>query len=130
MEQQTDQIQTDGDGYDTLLRANVARVFNERDSQRRLAAMAELWSPDPILYERDALLVGVQNISGHLDELHRRLPAGTVFEPTGQVVGHHGTAILKWKAHANGHRTHTTGTDVVFVQDGRIHRLYVFLDPH
>src|SRR5689334_6972956 len=119
--EQTDQIRPDEEGLDidALLRANVARVFSERDPQRRIVAMAELWSPDPVLYEHDAAFAGAQAISAHLDQLHARLPVDTVFEPAGPAVGHHGAAMIKWKAHVPGHPVHTTGIDMAFVKEGR-----------
>jgi hypothetical protein len=39
--------------YDSLMQANLARVFNERDAARRFKAAAELYADDALLYETD-----------------------------------------------------------------------------
>ena len=41
---------------DRLLRANLERVFNERDAARRAAAVAELYVEAPVMYEPDKLV--------------------------------------------------------------------------
>jgi len=118
--------------FDGLLRANMAQVFNERDPVKRLAALDcgfnRLWTDQPVLYEHEAAISGAEAISANLSALHQRLPDGTVFTPVGRATVHHGCALLKWSASAPGRSVHTTGTDVAFVRDGRIHRLHVFLD--
>jgi len=40
--------------YNSLMQANLARVFGERDSSRRIKAIAELYADDATLYEPDA----------------------------------------------------------------------------
>lgn len=115
--------------FDDLMRANIAQVFNERNPQKRLAALDALWSAQPVLYEHDAAITGAEEISANLTALQARLPAGTTFTPVGKAIGHHASAILKWQASVPGQQAHTTGTDVALFENGRIHRLYVFLDP-
>jgi hypothetical protein len=115
--------------YETLLRANMLRVFNERDDEHRAAAIAELWTDDPVMYEANHAFAGRRAVSSNVSELHNRLPAGTMFTPITTTVGHHGTAILRWAAAVPGEQPHTFGTDLAFVEDGRINCFYVFLDP-
>ncbi len=114
--------------YDALLRANIERVFNERDDVLRLAAMAELWSENPVMYEADEAFVGREAVSRNVAELHDRLPAETRFTPLAPAMGHHGTALLRWSAAAPGEESHVFGTDVAQLADGRIDRLHVFLE--
>ena len=40
---------------DALMQANVVRVFNERNSDRRRAALAELYAEDATLYDPEAV---------------------------------------------------------------------------
>ena len=57
--------------HDRLLRANLMRVFNERDAALREAAIAELFVTDPVMYEPDNVVEGREAISavaGHLLE--------------------------------------------------------------
>ena len=52
------------------------------------------------------------------------------FEAEGPAVGHHGLGRLRWRAvDSSGKPLGVTGTDIAFVEDGRIAKLYVILDP-
>ena len=42
---------TDNIDFDHLLRSNLERVFNERDEDKRRAAVADLFVDEPTMYE-------------------------------------------------------------------------------
>jgi len=115
---------------EALLHGNIEQVFNERDATKRLAAMAKLWSPEPMMFEPGEVLAGRETISATVSTLQARLPAGTRFTPTGPVTGHHDLYILPWQAGQPGQPPHTLGRDVAVLKDGVIDRLWVFLDKH
>jgi hypothetical protein len=115
--------------YDKLMRANVVRVFSERDPVRRLDAIRELYAEEAILTEPELVCKGYSAISGAVTELLSTLPPAFVFSPIGVAIGHHGVGRLLWKAGPPNGATAVTGMDVAHFQDGRIHALYVFLDP-
>jgi hypothetical protein len=115
--------------HDALLRANMERVFNERDAGRRLGAMDGLWTQNPVMYEVEEALAGRQRISDNVGALHDRLPPGTLFEPAGETLVNNDGAMLRWIARRPDGATLVTGTDVAFVRGGRIDCLYVFLNP-
>lgn len=117
------------EGYEQLLRANLLRVFGERDRARRRAAIAELYLPDAVLYEPDAVATGHEAIDQAVETLLTHLPATFVFSAQGPVVGHHGVARLRWNAGPVNGPVAATGTDVAHITAGRIHSLYVLLDP-
>jgi len=115
---------------DTLLAANAVRVFSEADAGRRRAALADLWAADGILYEEGHVVEGIDAISRSVGDLLASLPPGTRFEPDGPAVAHNGVGRLRWQAvGADGEPAPVTGTDVAFFENGKIARLYVFLDP-
>ncbi len=114
---------------DAVMQANVVRVFSERDSDRRRAALNELYAEDAILYDPEAVAVGREEISEAVGRLLGSLPPDFVFTPFGQAVGHHGTARLFWHAGPPDGPVRTTGTDVAHIEGGRIKRIYVFVDP-
>lgn len=115
--------------YDTVMRGNAARVFGERDPDKRLAALAELWSVDGTLYEQEPVS-GYQAISDSITALLGQLPPDTVFMPVGPAIGHHGVGLLRWAAGPRGGEPGPVrGTDVARIEHGRIRDLYVFLDP-
>lgn len=114
---------------DLLLKGNARRIFSEPDAAKRLAALQEIWADDGTLVERDAVATGHAAISTGVGALLAQLPPGTNFVPQGDAVGHHGLARLRWQASdADGAPLPVTGTDIAFVQDGKIVRLYVVLD--
>jgi hypothetical protein len=130
--QQTD-VRTTGTAgaadLDALMQANIVRVFNERNPDRRRAALGELYAEDARLYDPETAATGQDAISRAVDDLHRMLPPDFVFAATGHAVGHNGAARLFWRAGPPGGTAVITGTDVAHIEDGRIKLLYVFVDP-
>jgi hypothetical protein len=111
-----------------LLRANMAHVFNERDAQRRLAAVRELYADGATLYEPQTAVSGHEAISAAVGELLATLPADMMFTPTGAEDGHHGLAFARWQGGPADGPAVVTGMDVAHFEGGRITALYVFLD--
>jgi hypothetical protein len=117
------------EGYEQLLHANLVRVFGERDRARRRAAIAELYLADAVLYEPDSVASGHDAIDQAVETLLTQLPPAFVFTAQGPVVGHHGVARLRWNAGPADGPVAVTGTDVAQITAGRIHSLYVLIDP-
>ena len=115
--------------FDALMRANLTRVFGERDVGRRRAALEELYTVGAKLYEPDNVFTGRDAICGAVEALIARLPPKSEFTPVGVAVGHHGLGRLAWRAAPLGGAAVVTGTDVVQVEAGRIKSLHVLLDP-
>ena len=61
---------------DALMQANIVRVFNERNSDRRRAALGELYAEDATLYDPETVATGREAISGAVDNLHLSLQIG------------------------------------------------------
>jgi hypothetical protein len=114
--------------YDVLLRANLHRVFNERNPVLRDAAIADLHVADPIMYEPDAIVEGRQAISDTAGKLLYSFGADFTFVPEGKGLGHHGMATLRWQAGTPGNPAMVWGADAAEIIDGRIARLWVLLD--
>ena len=115
--------------YDSVLQANLTRVFGERDAARRMEALAELYADDATLYEPDRSVTGHAAINQAVEALLSSLPPNFVFTATGPAVGHHGVARLRWQAGPTSGAAAATGTDVARIEGGRIQTLHVFLDP-
>lgn len=116
--------------FDSVLKANAKRVFSEPDAGKRMAALTELWAEDGELIEQDSVVSGYEAISAGVGALLARLPSGIVFAPQGDAAGHHGLGRLRWRATAaDGSPVPVSGTDIAMIEDHRIHRLYVVLDP-
>jgi hypothetical protein len=115
--------------YDGVMQANLSRVFSERDSARRISAIAELYADDAVLYEPGAAATGHAAINQAVDGLLSSLPPGFAFTAIGPAVGHHNLARLRWQSGPPNGPVAVTGTDVAHVEDGCIQSLHVFLDP-
>jgi hypothetical protein len=116
--------------YDRILCANAKRVFSEPDVGRRLTALKELWAENGVLAENEHVVTGRDAVSDSVGALLKMLPPGTTFEAEGRAAGHHGLGRLRWRAvDSSGNPLGVTGTDIAFVEDGRIAKLYVILDP-
>ncbi|MCF4124406.1 nuclear transport factor 2 family protein [Methylobacterium sp. SyP6R] len=115
--------------HDRLLRANLERVFNERDAGRRAAAMDDLFVAEPVMFEPADIVRGRAAIAAVAGKLLDQFGPTFRFTPIGAAVGHHGLAALRWQAGPEGGPVAVTGTDVAEIADGRIVRLWVLLDP-
>ncbi|MBB3773394.1 hypothetical protein FHS55_004029 [Angulomicrobium tetraedrale] len=114
--------------YDHLLRANLARVFNERDADRRAQAIQELFVADPVMYEPDGVVTGREAISAVAGKLLDQFGPTFRFTPSGRGIGHHGLGVLRWEAGPEGGPIAVTGSDAAQIVDGRIAQLWVLLN--
>lgn len=114
--------------YDILMRANLTRVFGERDARRRIESIRELYSEDAVLNEPHTSAKGHAAISEAVTVLLASLPPDFVFSTTGPAVGHHDVGRLQWRVGPPDGPSAVTGTDVAHFEDGLILSLYVFLD--
>lgn len=106
--------------YDSLMQANLTRVFGERDASRRIKAVAELYADDATLYEPpDAAATGHAAISQAVEALLANLPPNFVFTAIGPAVGHHGMGRLRWRSGPLDGPAAVTGTDVARIEGGQ-----------
>jgi hypothetical protein len=115
--------------YDALLRANLERVFNERDPNRRALAIADIYIDDPIMFEPDGAVRGRDAISATAGRLLDQFGPTFSFVPGGKALGHHGLAVLRWHAGLKGGPVIVAGADAAEFEGARIARLWVLLDP-
>jgi len=114
--------------YDHLLRSNLERVFNERDDDKRRAAIAELFVEEPVMYEPTNIVRGRADISDVAGKLLAQFGPTFRFVPDGVAVGHHGLAHLAWQAGPEHGPVAVTGADVAEIESGKIARLWVLLN--
>ena len=115
--------------YEFLLRSNLERVFSERDASKRAAAVAELFVAEPIMYEPDNVVAGRAAISDVAGKLLEQFGPTFNFMASAPAVGHPGMGSLRWQAGPKDGPVAVTGTDVAEVENGKISRLWVLLDP-
>ncbi len=115
--------------YDLLMQANLTRVFGERDAERRMVAIRELYAPDAVLNEPHGSAQGHDAIGEAVGVLLAGLPSEFAFSALGPAIGHHGVGRLRWSSGLLGNPPAVTGMDVAHFRGGRIQSLFVFLDP-
>lgn len=116
--------------YDRLMQASLAKVFNEREAGNRIAAMAELYTEDAVLYEPpDTAAKGHAAIFEAVMRLLSGLPPDFAFTATGPALGHHCIGRLRWQAGPPNGPVAVNGMDIARFNDGRIHSLHVFIEP-
>jgi hypothetical protein len=115
--------------YDGLMQANLQRVFGEHDAGRRIEVIHELYAEDAVMNEPHASFKGHAAINEAVTALLASLPPNFVFRALEPAMGHHGIGRLKWSSGPKGGPVALTGMDIVHFENGRIHSLFVFLDP-
>jgi SnoaL-like protein len=111
-----------------LLVRNLSEVFSERDSERRIAAIKNLYSEDAVFFEADRRFEGHQAISDAVAALLASFPAEFEFSAAAPPDLNHDVGRLFWRLGPAGSSPVVTGMDVAQFKDGRIDSLYVFLD--
>ncbi len=115
--------------YDSRMQLTGARVFGERDTERRIVAIHKLYAENAVLYEPDASSTGHAAICEAVDTLTASLPPDFVFTAISPAVGHHSMGRLRWQAGPPSGPVAVTETEAARFQDGLIQTLHVFLDP-
>lgn len=111
-----------------LMSANVTAVFNERDDDRRRAAIEATYAPDASAHAVEGSRSGWDGV----DALVRGLLDGAgdmQFTVSGAPSAVADAGRVSWELGAPGETPVVRGTDVAIVRDGRIAQLYTFIEP-
>lgn len=111
---------------DLMLR-HLLQVFGEKDAIARRAAIRDLYTEDCVCLDYKAEVIGHSALDEKIDALHRKFPS-YVFTPAAAAQDHHDAARLHWHFGPPQSPPAITGLDIAFFENGRIRRLYVFLD--
>ena len=112
---------------DLMLR-NLSEVFGERDSERRMASIKNLYSEDAVFFEAEQRFEGRQTISDAVAALQASFPAEFEFSAVAPPARNHDVGRLFWRLGPAGSPPVVNGMDVAQFKDGRIRSLYVFLN--
>ena len=84
--------------YETIMQANLERVFGERDSARRIEAIRELYVEDAELHEPQQSVRGHDAISQAVTDLLAQLPPDFTFTAIRPALALNHIARLQWRA--------------------------------
>ena len=115
-------------GIADLMRRNLFEVFDQSDPVKRQAAIAELYVESPTFMDPHGDVSSREALNAAVTALHDRFPTARFSIISGpdllRTAGR-----LAWSLGVPGEPPVSTGLDVAVVEDGRIARLYTFLDP-
>src|SRR3979411_2692939 len=96
---------------DLMLR-NLSEVFGERDSERRIAAIKNLYSEDAVFFETEQRFEGRQTISDAIAALQASFPAEFEFSAAAPPARNHDVGRLFWRLGPAGSPPVVNGMDV------------------
>ena len=109
-----------------LLLANLFAVFNVRDPERRLQAIARNYTDDVIWSDPDGTMHGHEEMNEQAQRLLDRMP-DFVFSAAGPVYVSGDLGLLAFNLGVPEQPPAVSGIDVALVRGGRIARLYTLL---
>jgi SnoaL-like domain len=109
-----------------LMLANLFAVFNVRDPERRLEAIARNYTDDVIWSDPDGTMHGHEEMNEQAQRLLDRMP-DFVFSAAGPVHVSRDLGLLAFNLGVPEQPPAVSGIDVALVRNGRIARLYTLL---
>jgi len=125
-ERTADSATTDVERIRELLLENLFAVFNVRDPQRRLEAIARNYTEDVVWSDPDGTMRGHAEMNEQAQKLLDRMP-DFVFSAAGPVHVSRDLGLLAFNLGVPEQPPAASGIDVALVRDGRIARLYTLL---
>ena len=110
-----------------LLMRNFNEIFIELDPVRRAALLAESFAEDCLWIHPGGRIVGRDGINEAATEIRKHFPEYR-YIVTSEVQTMHNVATYRWGSGMPGQQFHNTGTDFLEEEDGRVSRLYTFID--
>ena len=109
-----------------LMEANLLGVFNERDAQRRAAAIESTYAPDVRWTDDEGVSVGREALEAKAIALQSQMQ-GLVFTKASPVYQTRGFGYLAWKLGPEGGEPVASGFDAAVIRDGLISELYTVI---
>jgi hypothetical protein len=111
-----------------LMRANLA-VFDERDPERRRAAIARTYAAEVSFSDAEATTTGHDALDARVVALQAGLPPTAHFSDAGPLYLGADEAALAWALAPDGEAPIAYGVDFATFADGRITSLRTLLAP-
>lgn len=116
------------ESIERLMESNLLRVFNERDADRRRAAIADTYAPDVRWTDDEGVSVGHEALDAKAQALQDGQLAGLSFIKAGPVHQTRGLGYLAWHVVTPGTEAPiVSGFDVALVNEDRITGLFTVI---
>jgi hypothetical protein len=109
-----------------LMEANLLGVFNERDAQRRAAAIESTYAPDVRWTDDEGVSVGREALEAKAIALQSQMQ-GLVFTKASPVYQTRGFGYLAWKLGPERGDPVASGFDVAVMRNDLISELYTVI---
>ncbi|MFE7507425.1 nuclear transport factor 2 family protein [Promicromonospora sp. NPDC057488] len=113
-------------GLEKLMRANLLEVFGERDADRRAEAIRRTYTQDVVFADAEGQVEGHEALHAKAQGILDGAP-GFVFRPDGDFYQVQDLGYLAWALGQEGAPPVVRGTDMGFVRDGRLAKVYTVL---
>jgi hypothetical protein len=110
-----------------LMERNLLEIFGQRDSARRAAVIAELYTADCTFFEAKEQVTGREALNAKVGSILKDAPE-FVFRAVGPAQVNHDHGRLPWEFGPEGTAPVVTGMDIAVFERGRIHALFTFID--
>ncbi|RKS79907.1 SnoaL-like protein [Motilibacter peucedani] len=111
-----------------LVTESLLHVFGERDRSARERTIARVFAADVEFRDAEGSAHGHGGLAAKAAAVLESAPADWVFRPSGAAQELGDLVKLDWSFGPAGGPAAVTGTDVAFVADGLINRMFTFLD--
>jgi hypothetical protein len=109
-----------------LMRANLLEVFNERDGERRRAAMTRTYVPGVRFSDPEETVTGFAALDAKAQGILDGAP-GFVFSPDGPVRVSQDLGYLAWNFGPGGQPPVVRGIDIALIDNGLIATVHTLL---
>ncbi len=113
-----------------LLEDSLLIIWNERDATKRLAAMADIYSPDIAFYEANdgPPFQGYEAINNLIKNLQATWHPDFVFRLTSSAKVNHQVQQVSWELGLPGQPAVANGMDIAITENGKIQSLFLLLN--
>jgi len=102
-------------------------LWSERESSKRLQIMDKIYSEDIVMVDPHLIATGHAQVDDFIQNLHQANP-DFLFSAAQPVDAHHDIVRLYWQAGPATKPDLVTGMDLLFIEKGKVQKLYVFVD--
>lgn len=113
-----------------LLEDSLLVIWNDRDAEKRLKAMENIYASDIHFYESSTgeAITGHEAVNALISKLQSDWPVEFKFELNKPSKENHSVQVISWNLGPQGAPAVATGMDVAVIENGLIKSLHLFLD--